>query len=90
MTVETKTTIQLSDLTSIEFECKDCGATTSWPMPVAKNPPTTCRCRDEQWMTHGGQTYRDLSNLIELIQRLGKADGEKFVMRFRVTNGLQK
>jgi len=84
MTIETKTTIQLSDLINIEFECRACGATTSWPIGVAKNPPTSCRCRDEQWMPIGGQVYRDISALIDLVQRLSNTDGEKFVMRLRL------
>jgi hypothetical protein len=83
MTIETKTTIQLSDLTTVEFECKNCHAIGSWPIDVAKNPPTGCPCRtDLPWMAHGGQQFAQIVDLIALVQKLGKADKELFVLRF--------
>ena len=38
MTIETKTTIEASDIVSVEFECSKCHSKTSWPLAVAKNP----------------------------------------------------
>jgi len=83
MTIETKTTIQLSDLTTVEFECKNCRAIVSWPIDVAKNPPTVCPCRtDQPWMVHGGQQFVEIVDLIHLLRKLSKADKELFALRF--------
>lgn len=88
MTIETKTTIQLSDIKAVEFECKNCHRVVSWPLDTARNPPFSCECAGSpQWMSVGGDTYRDLTHLIALIQRYGKSNGEQFVLRFTV-NGL--
>jgi hypothetical protein len=66
MTIETKTTIQLSDITGIEFECKNCHSVTSWPIAVAHNPLTRCHCGADQWMPHGSALYAAITDLITL------------------------
>ncbi len=84
MTVETKTTIELSDIMTVEFECKNCHAATSWPIGIAKIPPVSCACQSGVWMAQGGETYTAIADLIALVRRLGKADKEAFSMRFGV------
>ena len=88
MTVETKTTIQPSDLTTVEFECKECHSIVSWPLAVAKHPPSHCHCHPEkQWMTVGGDTYRALTTLVALLQQFNKSQNEPFIFRLGVQNG---
>ena len=84
MTVETKTTIELSDIKAIEFECKNCGRIVAWPIKAAKEPPFQCDCNTPQWMSVGGDTYRSLMTLIDAIKRHGNAQGEPFILRLVV------
>ena len=90
MTIETKTTLQLSDITAIEFECKSCHRIVSLPLP-AKSPqqvPIACDCNmSQQWMIAGGDMYRSLLTLLNQIQRIAEATNEPFSLRF-VTVGL--
>ena len=87
VTIETKTTIQPSDVTAVEFECAACHSVISWPLAVAKYPPTHCHCNPEkQWMTHGGDTYRALAELVGLLQRVSKMQNEPFILRLAVKN----
>lgn len=86
MTIETRTTIQLSDVTAVEFKCKNCGRIISWPIEAAK-VPTECDCRNPPqpaWMPFGGETYADLMKLLSLIKRWGSANNEPFTLQFVV------
>jgi len=82
MTIETKTTIQLNDICTVEFECKKCHSQTVWPIGIAKSPPIKCHCDEQQWMVHGGDQFMALSRLLQLIQRVSEAKNEPFIMRF--------
>jgi hypothetical protein len=87
MTIETKTTIQLSDVTGIEFQCKNCGRIVSWPIQTAKTPPTECECNPTQgWMPYGGNTFASLVKLIDLIKLWSSATNEPFNLRFVVSD----
>jgi hypothetical protein len=89
VTVETKTTIEPSDVSTVEFECIHCHSITSWPLAIAKNPPTSCPCEQKgQWMTVGGDTYRNIVSLIALLQQFSKTQNEPFILRFGVKNGV--
>lgn len=91
MTIETKTTIQLSDVKAIEFWCKSCSRMVSYPIGSARNPPFKCECLGSpQWMGVGDNTYRDLTMLISLIQRYGQTNGEQFFLRFEVDSAPEK
>jgi hypothetical protein len=83
MTVETKTTIQASDIATVEFECVQCHSVMSWPLAVASRPPTHCHCLPErQWMTVGGDTYRAIVEPIERMRQFGETKNEPFILRF--------
>jgi hypothetical protein len=87
MTVETKTTIQLNDITTIDFECGKCHMITSCPIQSAQHPQAACACSpQEQWMPYAGDTYRELSKLIELIKRFGGSAKEPYTLRFGIKN----
>jgi hypothetical protein len=85
MTVETKTTIQLSDVTTIEFECVKCHMVSSYPLDIALHPQGSCVNGCGEWMPFGGDTYRSLTHLIELMKRFAKATNEPYIMRFGIT-----
>ena len=82
MTVETKTTIHLSDIATVEIECRDCHRTVITPLDKAKNPQTFCDCNGKNWMPEGGDTYQRLRKLWSLMQQYAEANNEPFVMRF--------
>ena len=85
MTIETKTTIQLSDVKAVEFECRNCHRIYVYPLEVARNPPISCDCvPNSRWMTVGGDMHQRLTNLIGLVQQLSTANNEPFAMRFVV------
>ena len=82
MTVETKTTIQASDIATVEFECAHCHSITSWPLDVSKNPPQQCHCGHGVWMAHGGREFVAISDLIALLQQFSKSPNTPYIMRF--------
>ena len=83
MTVESKTTIELADISTVEFQCKECGFVASYSLNKFKNPPTQCGCgNDKQWMPHGGDTYAAITKMVEAMRRFSTATGEPFTMRF--------
>jgi hypothetical protein len=84
MTVETKTTIELSDVTTVEFECNKCHSITLWPLEAAKVPPPKCYCSDQPWFTIGGETYEGIASLISLMKRFKEIKKEPFIMRFGI------
>jgi hypothetical protein len=88
MTVETKTTIQPSDISAIEFECLKCHTVTHWPLEVAKNPLTRCHCSEENWMPYGGDTYVALANFMALLNRFSKAKAEPYRVRLALNSAL--
>lgn len=88
MTVETRTTIQLSDVATIEFECGECSRVVSIPLLAARNPQTGCECSHNQWMTIGGDTYRQLGQLILMMQQFSGSRNEPFKMRFGLKSSI--
>lgn len=89
MTVETKTTIELSDIGDVQFECKNCGFVATYPLRKFRSPPTACGCHQEkQWMTHGGEMYAGISQMVELMRRMSNATSEPFTMRFGLRGAL--
>jgi len=85
MTIETKTTIQLCDIKTVEFECRRCHRIISWPIGAAGKPPVQCACDGSgPWMSAGGETYRGLIELFGLMQRFAKTNGDEFTLRFGV------
>jgi hypothetical protein len=86
MTIETKTTIQLSDITTVEFECSNCGGIVSWPIAGTPRIPVSCQCGAQQWMPIGSTLYVSLCKFIELAKQLGEMTGEHFALRFGIKN----
>jgi hypothetical protein len=85
MTLETKTTIQLSDIETIEFKCADCGSVFVCPIEIAKTAPMACHCNPTKfWMIGGDETYRGISELLQLIRRFGTSQPETFEFCFGI------
>ena len=84
MTVETKTTIQLSDIKTIEFECAKCHTVTSYPLELAKQAQGSCANGCGEWMPYAGDTYKSITQLIDLVKRFGNATSEPYTLRFGI------
>jgi hypothetical protein len=91
MTIETRTTIEPSDISAIEFECMTCHVKTMFPLIKFKNAPISCSSCDEgdrkQWFIPGSTDFshmRALGETLQLFSGVGKP--EAFVMRFHLTN----
>jgi hypothetical protein len=81
MTIETKTTIQLSDINAFEFKCKNCNRIVTMPIGNGKNMPANCDCSGPQWMPYGGDTHAGLVGVMNAIARFGQANNEPFSLR---------
>jgi hypothetical protein len=86
MTFETKTTMELGDIQTVEFECKKCHKISTWPIAAITQPPISCECgspHSTYWMSRDGETSKAITHLLELIKRLAVAN-EPFNLRFGV------
>jgi hypothetical protein len=87
MTVETKTTIALGDITHAEFECGKCHVRTTRPLSDDTFVPATCptsSCDNKNWFSMGSQEHQDLRTLITLIHRYGARGNPAYKMRFEL------
>jgi DNA-directed RNA polymerase subunit RPC12/RpoP len=68
MTVETRTTIQLGDITEVEIECTKCHARIIWnPRDADHFIPLLCKKCDTPFFIRNSQEHRDLLQLLSLI-----------------------
>lgn len=89
MVIETKTTLELSDVMAIEFECEVCHTRTALSIANFKNPPMHCPfCQDSpQWFIAGNRDYTDVVALGRVIQWFSSAEKPKgFIMRLHIMN----
>jgi hypothetical protein len=89
MTIETNTTLELGDVTAIEFECESCHTKTVLPVAKFKNAPIHCPfCKESpQWFIPGSRDFADVNVLGRVIQWFSSAEKPKgFVMRFHIMN----
>lgn len=72
MTIETSTSIELSDIAAVEFQCAVCRAKTVIPVGSFKDAPTHCSsCWEQnrkQWLVPGSQDFHDIRMLAQTIQ----------------------
>jgi len=93
MTCETRTTIQLSDIEAIEFECVKCHARAVRPVGVWQFPLAACPECGENWIHYRG-TMDVLRSMASQIAKYAEIDvlknGAPFVVRFEVAQQSQK
>ncbi len=81
MTVETRTTIQLSDITEVEMECIRCHTRIIWnPHDVDNFIPFQCKKCDAPFLGRNSQEHRDLLELFSLINTYSYT--ENYRLRF--------
>lgn len=87
MTIETKTSFELSDIKAIEFECADCHTKTVFPASQFKKPPMRCaHCDGQQWLVPGSDEFEDLQRLARTIERFAKKEKRGFIMHLEIAN----
>ncbi len=90
MMAETRTSIQLSDIQTVEFECKKCRTVTAWPLGLQRPPLVQCAsCDAGQWMHYGGEMFVALSKLLDSMRRFSGAGEEAFIMRFGLSSSVR-
>jgi hypothetical protein len=68
MTIDDRTVLDLEDLKAVRFECKACGATTSFALNSWPRVPTSCPGCEVDWL---GMSPNQLDGINKL--RLGLA-----------------
>lgn len=93
MTTETRTTIQLSDLKGIEFECVKCHARAMRPVGVWQFPLAVCPECGASW-THYNGTMNVLKNIASQVAKYAEIDDPKndapFIVRFELAQPAPK
>ena len=93
MTSETRTTIQLSDNLSIEFECQACHCRIGRPAGGRQTLMLICPECETTWVHHRG-SMEMLTKMASQIAKLAEMDGPKneapFIVRFEVAQPARK
>jgi hypothetical protein len=85
MTIETRTTVQLSDIKAIEFECAKCHAKSIFQIGKFDNPPLNCgACGGEPWFVANTPDRSDIAKLAQIITRFSGQPSSGFAMRLEV------
>ena len=69
MTIETKGTIELRDISSFEFECAKCRSRIVLTVRTFKRVPTRCPDCDTQWLMDAGEEHDGITQLLRRVQR---------------------
>lgn len=85
MTAEIRTTVYLTELKSVEFECNDCHSRVVVPLSDDAFVPSGCpspTCKNQNWYTVGSLEHRELKAIIDSIRRYQSS--QNYSMRFEV------
>jgi hypothetical protein len=87
MTIETKTTIEMRDIKTVEFECGTCHTKLVYDIDKFTSPMMFCNvCQPTKTLVADRSTeFQDIRHLIHLINRFAQLDPALFRMRFDVT-----
>ena len=87
MTIETRSSIQLSDLVAFEVECSQCHTKTIRKLAGIFEVPIKCGNCGMLWMVAGGQEHNGLRQLLESLHFYCTQQPNKtFALRFEVSN----
>jgi predicted RNA-binding Zn-ribbon protein involved in translation (DUF1610 family) len=89
MTVETRTTIEPSDINAVEFECRGCGAKTIRKLDRKLQMPARCGNCGDEWFNPNRQEVHEVGIFLEQIAEYG-AGQYPYIMRFQLTSALEQ
>jgi hypothetical protein len=85
MTVETRTTIEPSDITAIEFECVKCHHRTVRSLKDWRNDPAACGNCGSVWSISSEGNVKMAKELVSLIRYFAELrEGHPFVVRLEI------
>ena len=85
MTIETRTTIQLRDISEIEIECMGCHTKITWRPSLDQNfIPSSCGKCKEQFFVEKGQEHNDLLKLMSILNGYLYGTPGNFALRIAV------
>jgi hypothetical protein len=79
MTVETRRTIELTDIDAIEYECRKCGATTVRLLDESHRIPVACGNCATVWTIETSQEHMDLMRFVSLLRYFPKSTANAHV-----------
>jgi len=86
MTVETRSSIQLSDVVAFEMECEKCHARTIRQLDRIFEVPTRCGNCSAGWMMTGSAELNMLREFLEQLFQFRKgASNQNFILRLEVS-----
>ena len=88
MTIETKGTIELKDITAVEFICKGCGTVTIRKLNSDLKIPCACGNCDAVWLPNQGDAGQGLRRFLLQIAYYGSGESP-YSLRLHV-EGLDK
>ena len=92
MVSHARTTIDLTDIKSIEIECDSCHTKLLLDLQQVKSMPTRCpneNCK-KQWLIDGSQNVADWSELFTLMRKFSTAKSEPFTLRLEISGVVKK
>lgn len=91
MTIKTITSIELSDVQAVEFECEGCHSKVSYPLDKFTHPLTICNtCKPErQFIVYGSTEFAEWIKFVELLKRFSKKNSN-FAFRLELTSALDR
>ncbi len=82
MTIETKKTVEPSDIGACEFVCRKCRAKTTRLLNADFNLPMACGNCQAPWISEG-QEKHDLEIFLQLLRRYA-SDSRPYVLRLEI------
>jgi len=90
MTIETRSTIDLDDITAIEYECAKCRCKTIRALDDNHRIPAMCGNCSAVWMTDGSREHKELSTFVADLREFRRSSVNQHVgIRFEV-RGIEK
>lgn len=76
MTIETRYSIQISDIKTVEFECKKCGAASTRQIGDVKKSPYHCPNCSEIFMGSPSKAEEHFQHLLDLADFFSEMEAE--------------
>jgi predicted Zn-ribbon and HTH transcriptional regulator len=83
MTFEDRTTLELSDIQTLRFECTACGVGLTFPAAQSIRIPVECPSCKAQWMGTHETDYVSIQHLVQAIRYL-RSPGDTAAYRLRL------
>lgn len=68
MTIETRSTIGIGDITAIEYECLHCHCKTIRLLDDKHNVPLRCGNCSSNWFADGSREHREICRLLDVLR----------------------